>query len=276
LRILRLMSGAGNVLPRAPADGRDAVEAPAVSGGHLVALDGIRLSYRVVGEGTPVVLLHALTVDSAQNWEQPGIVEALVAQGWQAVLVDARGHGASDLPDDPGSYGWARHGHDVTSLLDHLQIERCVLVGYSLGAGTAAWVTSREGRVAAAVLAGVSEQTISQWTQELLDGHLQGLQAQHAAAGADADDARLAAMVASVRALTEPNDFRLSMIRVPVLVLNGVEDAPPGELADSIPNAVQRTVPGNHGTAPLFPEFTKELLAFLDDLRTRGLFTSAR
>jgi pimeloyl-ACP methyl ester carboxylesterase len=240
---------------------------PVISG-HVEAPDGVRLSYRVAGQGSPVVLLHALTVDSGQNWEQPGIVQALVDAGWQAVLVDARGHGASDLPDDPESYGWVRHGNDVVALLDHLQIERCVLVGYSLGAGTAAWLTPRDARVTAAVLSGISAETIGQWTPELLDVHVQGLHAQHAAAGPEADDARLAAMLANVRALMEPHEFPLSTIRVPVLVMNGVEDGATRELADSIPTAVERTVPGNHGTAPLYPEFTKELLAFLDSVRS--------
>jgi pimeloyl-ACP methyl ester carboxylesterase len=237
-----------------------------VINGRLKTPDGVGLSYRVLGEGFPVVLLHALTVDSAQNWEQPGIVQRLVDSGRRAVLVDARGHGASDLPDDPALYGWDRHGHDVMAVLDHLQLSRCVLVGYSLGACTAAWVTSRDDRVSAAVLAGIAAQSISQWTPQVVDTYVQGLSAQHAAAGPAADDARLAALVASVRALAEPNDFRLSEIQVPVLVLNGAEDAPASEVASSIPGALERTVPGDHGTAPLSPEFTSELLAFIEGL----------
>ena len=49
------------------------------------------------------------------------------------VLIDARGHGASDKPHDPAAYDMALRVSDVTSVLDDLQIERANFFGYSMG-----------------------------------------------------------------------------------------------------------------------------------------------
>lgn len=233
-----------------------------VQEGALIAADGLRLSYRVVGEGEPVVLLHAFTVDSSQNWEQPGIAQAIVGSGRQVVMLDARGHGGSDAPADASRYGWERYGADVISLLDHLRLNRCTLVGYSLGACTAAWVTPREPRVRAALLSGITEESFAAWPQEMIDVYVTQLRAQGGLGpGFDAE-----AGVAAVVAFAQRVDFPLGEVDVPVLVLQGQDDLPADAVAAAIPGAVLRTVPGNHQTAPLSPEFVPAVLDFLDGL----------
>lgn len=239
----------------------------------FVTHDGIRLAYRTVGSGAAVVLLHALTATSDVNWEQPGIVNAITSRGWRAVMLDARGHGGSDRPTEPASYGWAVQGQDVIALLDHLGIEQCVLVGYSLGAGTAAWVIPVDPRVRGAVLAGIDLQSIRQWPSEMVEAYIAQLVATSSSGGtelaADATGAfgsSVAASIAIVRALGEPADFRLSDIDVPVIVLNGEDDAPPDEVAREIRGAVPKRVPGDHGTTPLHPEFAAAIVEFLDGL----------
>lgn len=235
----------------------------------LVSHDGVKLAYRVVGEGDPVVLLHALTANSHDNWVATGIVEALNRAGWQAVLLDARGHGGSDRPSEPESYVWERHGRDVITLLDHLGLDRCALVGYSLGAGTAAWVTVAESRVRASVLAGIGNQTIAQWSSELVDAYVTQLTGDGPEPSVQDDregvfGSSVAVSIASVRALVEPASFDFPQVQVPVLVLNGEADATPDEIASQIPGARSLVVPGDHGTAPLHPEFTAAVLEFLE------------
>ena len=236
-----------------------------VDEGTLAAADGTRLAYRVVGEGEPIVLLHAFTVDSAQNWEQPGIAQAIVDSGRQVVMLEARGHGGSEVPADPARYGWPRYGSDVVDLLDHLRIDRCALVGYSLGACTAAWVTPREPRVRGAVLSGIAEDSIAPWPQEMVDVYVTQLR-EHGGIGPGFD---AEGGVAAVRAFAEPVDFRLHDVTVPVLVLQGQEDLPADSVAARIPGAVLRTIPGNHQTTPLSAEFAPAVLDFLDGLPAR-------
>ncbi len=56
--------------------------------------------------------------------------------GRPSVALDARGHGQSDW--DPGEeYGGDQHFADIATALADLEIERCVLVGFSMGAGVA-------------------------------------------------------------------------------------------------------------------------------------------
>jgi pimeloyl-ACP methyl ester carboxylesterase len=61
----------------------------------------------------------------------PGTIDAL-ARDRQVIAVDLPGYGESDKPADPASYGeqWV---DDVILLLDHLNIRKAHVVGYSMG-----------------------------------------------------------------------------------------------------------------------------------------------
>jgi pimeloyl-ACP methyl ester carboxylesterase len=93
--------------------------------------DGIRIYYQVEGQGTPLVLQHGLA-DSLESWYELGYVPALRAD-YQLILVDARGHGASDKPHAPNAYGLHRRVGDTVAVLDALDIRQAVFWGYSMG-----------------------------------------------------------------------------------------------------------------------------------------------
>jgi pimeloyl-ACP methyl ester carboxylesterase len=59
----------------------------------------LKISYRVEGEGPPLILLHGVT-DSAESWYELGYVHALQAKH-RLILIDSRGHGQSDKPMIP-------------------------------------------------------------------------------------------------------------------------------------------------------------------------------
>ncbi len=100
--------------------------------GGTVAGAGLRLAYLEWGDpavpGPPLVLLHGLT-GSAADWLP--VVRRLRTPG-RVIAVDARGHGDSDWASD-AAYAGDAHFADVATALDALAIERCVLVGYSMG-----------------------------------------------------------------------------------------------------------------------------------------------
>ncbi|MGB8516046.1 MAG: alpha/beta fold hydrolase, partial [Pseudolabrys sp.] len=52
---------------------------------------------------------------------------------FRLVLVDARGHGASDKPHDRASYVWPISVADILAVVDDLDIERAAFWGYSMG-----------------------------------------------------------------------------------------------------------------------------------------------
>lgn len=92
--------------------------------------NGVKIRYVTAGEGEPIVLLHGWMSD-ASMWGRldtnPATEEFLL------IAVDLRGHGKSDKPHDPEQYG-PEMAEDVVRLLDHLELKKAHLVGYSMGA----------------------------------------------------------------------------------------------------------------------------------------------
>lgn len=117
--------------------------------------DGVEIAYDVFGAGPPIVLVHGFAASCAANWAKTGWVDALVAEGRRVIGVDCRGHGRSGKPHERARYSGGEMQRDILRLLDHLQIERADLFGYSMGA----WLllpllAGRSERIHAAVLGG--------------------------------------------------------------------------------------------------------------------------
>jgi len=99
--------------------------------GQYLDVDGLKLYYRVEGEGIPVVLVHGYAANADLNWRLPGVIRAL-RRKYQVITFDVRGHGLTDRPHEPEKYG-LEIARDVVRLLDHLDIEKAHVVGYSMG-----------------------------------------------------------------------------------------------------------------------------------------------
>ncbi len=91
---------------------------------------GVNIRYTIDGEGEPVILVHGSRATGGLNWRVPGIVDRL-AETYQVITMDARGHGRSDRPG-PGEYG-VKMVDDVVRLMDHLDIDTAHIAGYSMG-----------------------------------------------------------------------------------------------------------------------------------------------
>jgi pimeloyl-ACP methyl ester carboxylesterase len=110
---------------------------------------GLRLSYDVVGDGAPVLLVCG-TGASAAMW-QFVLGPALHEAGYSTIEFDNRGVAPSDIPAPP--YTVEEMAADSVGLLDHLGIDRCAVVGASLGALITQMISREHSeRVAAAVL----------------------------------------------------------------------------------------------------------------------------
>lgn len=92
---------------------------------------GVRIHYQVQGDGPPLVLQHGFT-GSLEAWRHFGYVHAL-QHDYQCILLDARGHGASDKPHDPPAYALPSRVGDVVAVLDALHIPKANFFGYSMG-----------------------------------------------------------------------------------------------------------------------------------------------
>lgn len=95
---------------------------------------GVRIAFEVEGKGPPLVLHHGMS-ETRTRFRQSGCVAALRPH-YQLILLDARGHGASDKPHDPAAYSLEERANDVIAVLDELGIEKAHYFGHSLGGWT--------------------------------------------------------------------------------------------------------------------------------------------
>jgi pimeloyl-ACP methyl ester carboxylesterase len=103
-----------------------ALPTPAHAG--IAAVNGIRLWYAVYGHGDPVILVHGGLANS-DYW---GRQIPVLAQRYQVIVLDSRGHGRSTRTAAP--IGYDVMASDVLALMDTLHVGRAALVGWSDGA----------------------------------------------------------------------------------------------------------------------------------------------
>ncbi len=90
-------------------------------------VDGMAIRYMAAGNGTPLLLLHALG-ESALDWRW---VMPVLSRTHRVYAPDLPGFGDSDKP--AADYTPAFFGHFVAAFLDALSVERAAVVGNSLG-----------------------------------------------------------------------------------------------------------------------------------------------
>jgi pimeloyl-ACP methyl ester carboxylesterase len=92
-----------------------------------INVNGIQLAYERRGKGTPLVLLHGYPLDH-HLWDE---VLPLLEDTFDLITPDLRGFGESTTVDTP--YTMDDYASDIAGLLDHLGIQKTVMVGHSMG-----------------------------------------------------------------------------------------------------------------------------------------------
>ena len=87
----------------------------------------VALNYRDEGSGAPVLFVHGVGA-SLDSWD--GVISHL-SDPHRFIRHDLRGHGHS--AHTPGPYLLDDFVADSIALLDHLEIEKVALAGFSLG-----------------------------------------------------------------------------------------------------------------------------------------------
>jgi pimeloyl-ACP methyl ester carboxylesterase len=211
----------------------------------------VEMAYLDEGQGEPIVLVHGFASTKEVNWVHPGWVTTLTRAGRRVIALDNRGHGASSKLYSPALYHSATMADDVRALLDHLNIERADVMGYSMGARiTAFLVLSHAMRVRSAIFGGLGSRLVE--GVGLPESIAEALEA------SSLDDVRdpigrmfrifaeqtksdLCALAACIRGSRQTlSAIQVASIRVPVLVAVGTNDqvaGSAGELAALIPGA---------------------------------------
>ena len=100
--------------------------------GRYAELDGLRVHYHDVGQGPVVLFLHGSGPGASGHSNFKLNYPAFAEAGFRCLVPDTLGFGFSDKPTDQ-PYTLERMVGVTRALLDHLEIERCVVVGNSMG-----------------------------------------------------------------------------------------------------------------------------------------------
>lgn len=187
------------------------------------------------GKGEPVLLIHGFASSLQVNWVGPGWIKTLTGAGYRAIAFDHRGHGSSSKSYDEADYTPSKMAGDAAALLDHLDIEKAHVFGYSMGARVAAFL-ALEGpeRVATLILGGLGYgmvDGVGDW-DPIADAltaedpatvtHPRGKMFRAFADQTKSDRTALAACIATSRELLSEDD--IGRISQPTLVAIGTKD----------------------------------------------------
>jgi len=116
---------------------------------QTISCDGLNLAVEIIGHGPPIVWAHGLT-----GTHRSGIRQfSYLADRFQIIVFDQRGHWRSTSITDPALYDAERMAADIGAVMDAFGIERAIVGGESMGAATALlFALANPGRVEALLL----------------------------------------------------------------------------------------------------------------------------
>ncbi|WP_231557282.1 alpha/beta fold hydrolase [Deinococcus sp. YIM 77859] len=236
-------------------------------------VNGARIHYVSVGQGTPMLLLHGYPLSGelfARNRA------ALAAAGYRVITIDHRGYGQSTAPaGDPGSL--QTYAKDALAVLDQLGVPRAIVGGMSMGGPIAfemyrqapqrfiglilmGTVANPASLVEQSLWKGMAQKAVTFGPQSLAPELLKDMLTGETRLNRPADaafltniikQASVAANVAGAQVLaTRPDALpTLKTITVPTLILEGLEDTVyPTEFSlkmqQNIPGSTLVIIPG--------------------------------
>ena len=238
----------------------------------------VEIAYRDTGAGPPILLIHGFASNMAVNWASTSWMRTLGEAGRRVVAMDVRGHGQSKKLYDPTAYHPDVLAADAANLLDHLQIGRADVMGYSMGARLAARLAiARPDLVRSLILGGMAtgliesagdEEEIARALEANSIGDLDGKPGRAYRKFAEQTGSDLRALAACIRSHREPIEASaIAAIAAPTLVVAGSEDSvsgSPTRLAAMMANARAVEVTGrDHMTTTGDRAYKAAVLEFL-------------
>ncbi|MEM1133079.1 MAG: alpha/beta fold hydrolase [Pseudomonadota bacterium] len=227
---------------------------------HIAMPDGVKLAVHQMGpeDGAPVLMLHGLFSNANTNWIKYGHAGQLAEAGYRVIMPDFRVHGESDAPHDPAAYPTDILTDDVMHLVDTLALDRFDLVGFSLGARTAAKLLTMGLRPRRTALCGMGWQGLQEWDRRR-QFFIDAIDKRETVKRGDAHFFAVAFMktqgIDPVAARLLLNSFgdidveALTDINTPIMVLCGSDDQDNGSapmLAQNLAQAHYVEIPGTH------------------------------
>ncbi len=242
---------------------------------HWTASDGVDLAYHELGQGRPVILLHGLFSDAHMNWIRFGHAARIAVEGFRVIMPDLRAHGLSGKPHGLEHYPKGILARDLRELIGHLQLSEFDLGGFSLGARTTVEGIGEGLRPRRAILGGAGLDGLRNWKRRKTffleaiamfesvqrgDPHWLSIQF--------VKSQKIDRVAAGLLLESFEDAFMawLEAFTMPTLVVCGDQDDDNGsaeELANVLPNAVFKEVPGTHMSSVTKPELGEAIAGFL-------------
>ena len=217
----------------------------------------VDLAYLDEGSGEPIVLIHGFASNKEVNWINPAWVGTLRRAGRRVIALDNRGHGASTKLYSPEAYHCGVMAEDIRVLLDHLDIERADVMGYSMGARIAAFLAiDHPERVRSVIFGGLGYRLVEGvgLPEEIADAleapsidEIEDPLGRMFRAFAEQTHSDLKALAACMRGSRQTiTREEAASIEAPMLIAVGTRDAvagSPHELAAIIPGAKALDIP---------------------------------
>ena len=239
------------------------------------ASDGVQLAFHEMGQGRPVVLLHGLFSDANMNWIRFGHAARIASEGFRVIMPDLRAHGLSGRPHEPDHYPQGILARDLRELIEHLGVGQFDLGGFSLGSRTTVEGVGEGLRPRRAILGGAGLEGLRHWERRK-HFFLDAIELFDRAERGDPHWLSIQFMksqkvdrVASALLLQSFRDAFMEWLEaftMPTLVVCGSEDEDNGsaeELAEAMPTALFREVPGTHMSSVTKREFGEAIASFL-------------
>lgn len=245
--------------------------------------DGVTLDYldEGEGEGPAILLIHGFASNRVVNWANTSWVTTLKRAGLRVLAIDNRGHGKSEKLYDADRYKTTLMAADAIALLDHVSVDRAVVMGYSMGARISAFAAlAAPERLRGLVLSGLAANlvhgvgggpAIAAAMEAPSASAVSDLGARAFRVFADQTGSDRAALAACIRASRQTlSAADVGRISVPTLVVAGSVDEISGsadELAALIPGSQAVTLPGrDHMTAVGDKGHKQAVLSFIEGL----------
>lgn len=204
----------------------------------------ISLYYQEQGEGEPLFLLHGNGEDGTYFANQI----SFFSDRYRVIAVDTRGHGKS--PRGTAPFTMEQFAMDLHSLMEKLQIQRGIILGFSDGANIAMkFALKYPNQVKALILNGGNLNTKGVKRNIQIPIEI-GYRFAKLFAG-KSEEAKSHMEILGLM-VNEPNirPEELCAIQAPTLVIAGTKDmiktAHTELIADHIPNAKLSVIPGDH------------------------------
>ncbi|GAA4812091.1 alpha/beta hydrolase [Litoribaculum gwangyangense] len=241
----------------------------------FISFDGIKIAYSDHGNGKIVLLIHGFIVDGNWNWGTSELKKQLIKQGYRVIIPDLRGNGNSDKPIDENAYKNNAEIKDLMALIDHLQSDEYMAIGYSRGAIVLANLVTKDKRITKAVFGGMGIGfTNPTWHRRIEFGNVFSGRTEpndmtrEAVEFAKDLDVNFKIMGYLQDYQPETTIAELNNIEVETLVICGDDDLDngnPKELQEQLPNSKLSLVSGDHMSAPFSMDFAETIIEFLNE-----------